>query len=1065
MKLTSSALKSPAAVAVGVALILLVGILSLVKLPVQLFPDIERPRIAIQTFWRAASPLEVESELIEPQEQVLRGIPGLTAMNAFANQGSSYINLEFSVGTNMDQTLIEVISRMTRVPTLPRDARPPRIMLGGFGGSNPALTFFFLQALPGNANPIDDYIDFTNDTIRPRIEALEGVASVQTFTQQNREQLQIRFDPVKAAEYGIQIPQLISLVSASNDVSGGYIDVGRRQYTLRFNGKYRVEELEDLILESRNGSNIRLADIARVEISRPDKQNLAIQNGNPAFSMRIDRANGANVLETLNRVKTEVELINKEVLADKDLVMVQSFDASVFIYRAINLVTSNLFAGVVLSLSILWFFIRRMRATLIIATAIPISLLSTFIVLEITGRSLNVISLAGLAFAVGMVLDAAIVVLENILRMRDNGLDDHESSEQGAKQVFGALLASTATTVAIFLPVFFLKDIEGQLFGDLALTIAIAVSVSLIVAVILLPVLAKYFLKQQRVQDPNQKVWQKITRFVMKITSSGKKRVSLAATLLLVPMLVTYIALPTLDYLPPVKRDAVDANLQFPPGANAQTIEKEVLQPIVERLKPYMDGTKEPALKNYYVFTGPFGGNLGVRAKDQSKVNELLAVVRNEILVDLPDTQAFAYQGNLFGGFGGGRQVRMNLQSKNTKALQNAARQGVEWVKEAIPDVSVQANPGTEDAEPELRLTPNDRNILEQGWNRRDLGSVVRTMGDGLYVGEYFNGSKRLNMILRADGWDDPDNLADVPIVNGNGAITQLSTLVDITRTVGPSNLTRLDGNRTISLNVSPPEGWSLEQTIAVLKEKVEPKLREALPEDGNIIYGGSADQLEKAIGVMAENFAFALVILFLLMAALFKSIKDSLLVVITIPLATVGGVLALQLLNLSVFQPLDLLTMIGFVILLGLVVNNAILLVHQTRLGQESGLKRVEAVEQALALRLRPIFMSTLTSFFGMLPLLLMPGAGSVIYRGLAAVIVGGLAISTLFTIVLLPCLLRLNKHDFANLLKKTQSISKKLNASKDTDLLTPAVASLPHSTSQATSHPTSHSTNKHSV
>ena len=1013
MKLTKSALTSPAAVAVVVALTLLVGMLSLFKLPVQLFPDIERPQIAVQTFWRSASPKEIESEIIEPQEQVLRGIPGIESMNAFANRGSAYINLSFGVGTNMEQTLIEVISRMTRVANLPRDARPPRIMLGGFGGNTPALTYFFLQALPGNAQDINQYIDFTNDVIRPRLEAVEGVAGVQTFMEQNREELQIRYDPIKAAEYGIEIPELIALVSASDDISGGFVDVGRRQYTLRYSGKYSVDELSQLMLESRGGRNIRLSDIATVKVRRNDRQGLAVQNGNPAFSMRIDRANGANVLETLNRVKTEVALLNNELLADKKLVMVQSFDASVFIYRAINLVTSNLFVGIVLSLSVLWFFIRRARATLIIATAIPVSLLSTFIVLEITGRSLNVISLAGLAFAVGMVLDAAIVVLENILRMRDKGLDEHDSAEQGAGQVWGALLASTATTVAIFLPVFFLKDIEGQLFGDLALTIAIAVAVSLIVAVVLLPVLAKYFLKQQEVNDPNKKLWQRITRFVMNSTSSRAKRLSLAASLLILPVVISIIAIPKLDYLPPVKRDAIDANLQFPPGANVKTIEQEIIQPIVERLKPYMDGTKEPALKNYYIFGGPFGGSLGVRVKDQDRVDELLEIVQNEILIDLPDTRAFARQGNLFGGFGGGRQVQVHLQSKDTKALQEVARQGMDWIKEAIEGANVNANPGLAMSEPEINLSPNDRNILEQGWNRRDVGRVVRTLGDGLYVGEYFNGSKRLNMILRADGWDDPDNLGDVPVVTGNGSVTPLSNLVDIKRTVGPSRLTRIDGQRTISLNVNPPKGWSLEETISALKLQVEPKLRNIMPDDGNIQYGGSADQLDKAISVMADNFAFALVILFLLMAALFKSIKDSLLVVITIPLATVGGILALQLLNLTVFQPLDLLTMIGFIILLGLVVNNAILLVHQTRLGQHDGLERTQAIEQALTLRLRPIFMSTATSFFGMLPLLLMPGAGSVIYRGLAAVIVGGLAFSTIFTIVLLPCLLRLSKHD----------------------------------------------------
>ncbi len=1022
MKLISSALKSPAAVSVTVALILLVGVISLFKLPVQLFPDIERPRIAIQTIWRAASPKEIESEIIEPQEQVLKGIPGLRSMNAFANGGSGFINLEFGVETDMDQTLIEVISRMTRVQNQPRDALPPRIMLGGFGGNNPALTWFFLQALPENKQSIDEYIDYADDVIRPRLESINGVAGVQSFSSQNREELQIRFDPIKVAQYGIQIPQLISLVSASNDISGGFIDVGRRQYTLRFNGKYKIDELSDLILESRNFSNIRLGDIAKISIGRQDKQQTAIQNGNPAFSLRIDKSNGANVLETLNNVKQEVALINTEILADKQLVMVQSFDASVFIYRAINLVTSNLFAGVILSLSVLWFFIRRVRATLIIATAIPISLFSTFIVLQMTGRSLNVISLAGLAFAVGMVLDAAIVVLENILRMREKGHDEDQSSELGAKQVWGALLASTATTVAIFLPVFFLKDIEGQLFGDLALTIAIAVSVSLFVAAVLLPVLAKYYLKDMRIEDPNQAIWEKISLFVMYVTNTSLRRILLALIMLIVPVSVTYLAMPKLDYLPPVKRDAVDANLQFPPGANISTIEKEVVAPIVERLKPYMDGTKEPALKNYYLFSGPFGGNLGVRAKDQSKVEELLDVIQNEVLVDLPDTNAFARQGNLFGGFGGGRSVQIHLQSKDTEALQNVAKNALQWVKEAIPEVSVRANPGLEMAQPEIRLTPNDRNILELGLDRRDLGRVVRTLGDGLYVGEYFNGSKRLNMILRAEGWSDPDTLGDIPLVTPKGAIMPLSELVTIDRTAGPTRLTRIDGNRTISLNVNPPQGWSLEETISVLKTQVEPKIHQIMPADGNIVYGGSADQLEKAIGIMSENFAFALVILFLLMAALFRSVKDSVLVVITIPLATVGGILALQLLNVFVFQPLDLLTMIGFVILLGLVVNNAILLVHQTRLAEKTGLSRDKAVGQALSLRLRPIFMSTATSFFGMLPLLLVPGAGSVIYRGLAAVIVGGLGVSTIFTIVLLPCLLRLKAKDFG-LMQKTQT------------------------------------------
>ncbi|MGJ8662941.1 MAG: efflux RND transporter permease subunit [Marinicella sp.] len=1014
MKLTAQAIKNPVAIAIGVIFIVFLGVVSLFKLPVQLFPEIERPRISIQTNWRSASPLEVESEIVEPQEQILRGIPGLASLNAFVNRGNAFINLEFGVDTNMEQTLIEVISRMTRLPPLPADATPPRIMLGGFGGGGPALTWFFLQALPENDQSIYEYFDYVNSTIRPRLERIPGVSGVQTFDNNNAEEIQIKFDPVKAIEYGIQIPQLVNAVTLSNDVTGGFVDVGKRQYTLRFSGKYPIEQLSELTLSTADGSRVRLGEIAVIERYRNDRFNRAIQNGNPAFSIRIDKASGANVLATLERVKAEVDDINAEILADKQLVMVQSFDASVFIYRAISLVTNNLFAGVVLSLFVLWLFIRKSRPTLIIAIAIPISLLVTFVVLNALGRSLNVISLAGLAFAVGMVLDAAIVVLENILRLRENGQNNSDSAVKGTAQVWGAMLASTTTTVAIFLPVFFLDGVEGQLFGDLALTIAIAVSVSLVVAVILLPVLANLWIKDKQMDDKLAHRWKKITASVMRWTATNRKRMGLAFSLMFIPVAISYIAIPTLDYLPPVKRDAVDANLRFPPGANMETIKKEVVDPIVARLKPHMDGVKQPYLKNYYIFYGPGGGGMGIRALDQSRVNELLDVVLNEVLVDLPDTTAFASQGNLFGGFNGGRSVSMHLQSRDDRALLDVAKQGIQWIETAIPGAQVQASPGLDLAEPELRLTPNDQEIFDQGWSRRDLSTVVRTLGDGLYVGEHFDGSKRINMILRAEGWNDPDNLGDVPVVTAAGNITQLSQLVDINRTVGPSNLRRINGERTVTLDIVPPDGWSLEQSIAKLSTDVEPKLSAALPADGVILYGSNVSQLQSTITVMGQNFAFALLILFLLLAALFRSAKDSLLVLVTVPLATVGGVLALQILNRFVFQPLDLLTMIGFVILLGLVVNNAILLVHHTRLAEAAGQVRRAAVEQALRLRLRPIFMSTLTSFFGMLPLLLIPGEGSVIYRGLAAVIVGGLGVSTLFTIVLLPCLLQMSKNDF---------------------------------------------------
>lgn len=1011
MNITKAALKNASAVTIIVGIVAFLGLFSLTKLPVQLFPDIERPRIAIQTFWRAASPQEIESEILEPQEEVLQGLPGLTNMNAWANQGGAWINLEFGLDTDMQKTLIEVISRMNRIPPLPRDALKPNIMLGGWGGGSPALTYFFLQKLPGNNNEIGDYVTFFEDVVRPQIESIPGVARVRMESGAGAdEEFQIVFDPYLAAELGIDITNIGRLLGSANDVSGGFVDVGRRRYTMRFQGKYAPQEMGEMILEWRDGNPIKLSDIAQIKIQRGDGSNLSVQNGNPAISIRVDRENNANVLSTLEAVKAKVDEINQSVLAAENLTMVQSFDASVFIYRAVNLVTSNLLIGVLLAVSILWWFMRQARATLIVALAIPISLLSTFVVLQITGRSLNVISLAGLAFAVGMVLDAAIVVLENIVRIKKTQADTVKAAEQATEQVFGALLASTATTVAIFIPVIFLRDVEGQLFADLALTIAIAVSISFIVAVSILPVVASRWLQKDLPADRLESAWERIADFIMKITSTNRKRIILVAVLMAVPLTTTYMLMPKLDYLPPVKRDAVDGFFGFPAGASDEFKEKEVINLVVERLKPYMAGEKQPALKNYYIISWPNGASIGVRAKDQSKVKELETLVRDEILKDLPDTQVFAQQGNLFGGFGNGRSIDLRLQATDQEGLTIAARAGLELLRETFPGANVRANPNLEQSEPELQLLPNDARMMEVGMDRPRVANLVRAMGDGMYVGEYFDGIKRLNIILRSEQWADPEELTVTPVMTPSGEVVQLGELVQVQRNVGPSQIQRVDRRRTLNLSVNPPENMSLEEAMSLIKEKVEPQLMALMPVDGAINYGGSADSLNKAIVSMSQNFLFAMGLLFVLMAGLFRSFKDSLMVVLSIPLATVGGVVAVRLLNLVSFQPMDLLTMIGFIILLGLVVNNAILLVHQTRNGEKQGLDRRQAVNQALLLRLRPIFMSTLTSIFGMLPLLLLPGAGSVIYRGLAAVIVGGMCVSTAFTLLLLPTLLQLS-------------------------------------------------------
>ena len=1007
MGITERSVKNPAAVAVAVAIIALFGLFSLTRLPVQLFPDIELPQVSVYAGWRAASPREVESEILEPMEEVLQGVPGMQIMESNAFNGGAFIMMQFNLETDMQATLMEIIGRLNRLPPMPADSDPPVVNLGGGGNSNGQLTWYFVQKLPGTPGQLTDYARQVTDIIKPRIEAIEGVAGINVLDGAP-EQLQIVIDPYRAAELGLPLPEIAARASRSNDTSGGFVDVGRRQYTLRFEGRYDPDQLRDQVLEWRDGRPVRLGDIADIRVDRGPRRDLIIQNGNPAMGIRIDRQNGANVLAALTEVKAVMAELRDGPIRDLGLDLQQSFDASVFIQRAVNLVTTNLVIGILLAIGVLWWFLRSARGTVLIAIAIPVSLLTTFVVLKLTGRSLNVISLAGLAFAVGMVLDAAIVVSENIVRLREKGVPATHAALKATGQVQGALLASTATTVAIFLPVLFLKDVEGQLFADLALTIAIAVCASLLVALTILPTLGGSWLGKQGKHREKAAIWSRISQTLMKASATPRRRRSIIATLIAVPLALTWALFPQLDYLPPVKRDAVDAFLQTPPGATWDMKEEEIVRILVDRLDPYMKGEQQPALKNYYIWMWPSGGTIGARVEDQSRVKELETIMRDEILVGIPDFRGFAAQGNLFGGFGGGRDIALHVQSGEEAGLLEAAATGQQQLMDSFPGANVRAFPSPELSEPELRVYPDDSRISEVGWSRGAVASVIRTLGNGLWLGEYFDGEDRMDIILKTDGWETPEQLASTPVMTPAGEVVPLGELVDVQRTTGPGEIRRVNGRRTITLAVSPPENVSLENAVNRVRQEVEPLLESSLPTDGTIIYGGSADSLADAIRTMSSNFLMALAILFLLMAGLFRSLRDSAIVTLTIPMAGVGGIIALRLLNLASFQPMDLLTMIGFIILLGLVVNNAILLVDQTRRAERAGMSRDEAVEKALKVRLRPIFMSTFTTIFGMLPLVLMPGEGSVIYRGLATAIVGGMTCSLFFTLLMLPSLLR---------------------------------------------------------
>lgn len=1016
MRLTRQSINNPAVVAVVSAVILLLGVIAMLRIPAQLLPNIEKPIISILNLWPGASPSEIESEIAVPVEEVLIGVPGMTNLESWNMSNLGFMQLEFAIETDMTLALIEIISRLNRLRPLPANAQKPQVMMGEWGDANDTLIEYFVQQLPGTESQMAANAKYLRDKIVPELQSLYGVSRVDFNDGQGGmggqgNQLQIIFDPYRAAELGIDIARVTRQLGQSADISSGFVDVGRRQYIMRFEGRYDFEQLSEMILDWRDGKAIKMQDIAIIKIGPGRRDGFIYQNGNQSFRLAIGKTNDANVLKALDIIKSKMEFLNQNEFPERGLKAQYSFDPSRYIKRSMSLLGSNLIVGIVLAIGILWLFLRQWRATFLIALAIPISLFTTFIVLQLAGRSLNVISLAGLAFATGMVLDAAIVVLENIIRLRERGEQAKEASDTGATQVWGALLASTSTTVAIFIPIMFLEDAEGQMFADLALTIAIGVSVSLLVAVTILPTAARYWLRHLPDPIEENSRWEKLADKLMSVTGTRHKQIIWISGLIVFSISASILLWPSSNYMPPIKRDTIDSFLFFPPGNNVETADKEIAKVIDERLQPFLKGEKQPAIRDYFFWTfpGASGGWLAINGEDGVDLNQLQTIIQTQIISNIPDLSGGAFRRSLFGGFSDANSVSMEITSTDLNAVKQIAIQGMQLVTTQIPGSRSNPQPDPYADSTELRFTPNDVRLAEVGWNRQDLATVVMELGQGAWLGEYFDGQERLDIFVKSTPLDSPEKMLAIPLSTPRGGVVPLGELASIALVPAPSLIVRLNRKRGFNLDVNPPDGISLEDLIHQLKTKVEPSLRANLPSDGEIKYAGSAEDLNRAINTLSTNFLMAFVLLFLIMAVLFRSLIFAILIVISIPLAAVGGVLMIQFMNLIKFQPLDLLGMIGFIILLGLVVNNAILLVAQTQKAEQRGLSRVEAVHQALTLRLRPIFMSTLTSLFGMLPLMIFPGAGSEIYRGMAAAIVGGMSVSTIFTLVLLPSLLQL--------------------------------------------------------
>jgi multidrug efflux pump subunit AcrB len=1016
------------------ALILAVlGVLAATRIPVQMIPDLEVRTITVRTTWPGATPQDVEKEILIEQEEYLRTVPNLQRLQATASRGQARIELEFPFGIDMTDTLIRVNNALNQVPSYPINVDEPRVFASSFSANS--FMFFNVSPLDGNPRGLDmDMMrDFIEDNVRTRMSNVPGVSAVQVWGGAER-QIRVIVDPARLADRGIAITDVRDAIRQRNrDVSGGEIDSGKRRYLLRTVGRFDdVNQLEELIIERRGDTLIRLGEVASIEFDHFEIDSLIFVDGDPVINLAVRRELGSNVIDIKYAMLEAVERIDKEVLQPAGMEIKLIAEDVGYVEASVRNVWTNLGIGAVLATLVMYLFLRSGRATAVGVIGIPLCTIAAFIGLLATGRTINVISLAGVAFAIGMTLDNSIVVIESIELARRRGRDRFQSAVEGVRNVWPAVLASTLTTILVFAPVLFIEEEAGQLYSDIAIAISASIMASMLVAITLIPTAAaRLKFGTEARHGPTAEHGGPIVGMVdWLIAEPGRRMVTIVSTLVL-SFAVIFMLTPAAEYLPEGEEPKTFAALSAPPGYNLETmteigmeIQDYFLQFVGDDPARFERGeTDVPAIKYLNVRITPDGMRIISEAVDASRINDLMDAITRKYR-EYPGMRAFAARGSIItSNDGGTRSINLDISGPNLAVIYDAALSVYRRAQDVFENPRIQSRPSSLAlAQPLVEVRPDWDRASELGMDAGSVGYTVAALTDGAFVDEFFLEDDKIDIYIYGNtpGETNLDTLGQMPIFTPQGTILPLSAIATIVETVDTSNIRRINGQRTVTLNIIPPPSIPLETGVGIVREEIITSLRDSgeIPAGVNIDISGASDQLDATKAALAANYPVALIIIYLLLVAIFRHWGYPMLIMTTIPLGIAGGIVGLVLMNglgaaltslgfAGFHQPFDMISMLGFLILMGTVVNNPILIVDRAmRLMAEGTRTAQEAVREAVHVRFRPIAMSTLTTICGLSPLVLIPGAGTELYRGVGAIVLFGILGAAIVSLTMLPAL-----------------------------------------------------------
>ena len=932
------------------------------------------------------------------------------------------ITLSFTLETDLDEALLRVSNKLNEVTGYPDNADKPKIEAAG-AQSSPVI-WMMLKTTPENKEHINHFRTFFEDNVRQYLDRVKGVGSLFVFGGTENE-LHVTLDSEKMARHNITINQITEAIkNANKNVSAGVLGIGKKNYRIRTVSQFQTPaDPLDVVIFDDGIKRVYLRDVAEVTPGYTKESVGVLHNGIQVIVIGVRKEQGANVLEMSDRLEKQVAHLNETILAENNLYIDWVYDQRPYITRAISTVKQNILIGGLLAVCVLLIFLRSVTSTVTTALAIPISAIGTFIFLWLMGRNLNVVSLAGISFAVGMLVDNAIVVLENIDRHRKMGKKPFDSAYEGTKEVWGAILASTATTVAVFLPIIFMQEEAGQLFRDIAIAITFAILLSLFVSISVIPTLIHQFYKRKKDRQPGKLqqsyVGPVIVSTLMRISGFCLKNTftRLATVIILTSFSLGLTAwmMPSAEYLPQGNRNLILNILIPPPGYSVEKL-KAMGRKIFSDAEPYFkeDGKDGiPQIKQmFYVGADRFNlfGGLSVH---ETRAREMMPLF-TRIIHSIPGIFGVSIQAGIFEhGIGQGRNIDVNISGENIDTIIGAARTLFGIISQKIPGSQIRPVPSLETSYPEVQIMPNKEKLAANGLNEDDLGVYVDVLMDGRKIEDYRpEGMKQIDLVLKGSDriFNTPEDILNATIVNSFGNLIKVGDVSSLSYGQGMPQINHLERSRTITLQVTPPESITLQAAMGIIEDDIIGSLQQGGQLQGvQIGIGGNADKLTVTRQALQWNLLLALLIIYLLMAALFENFLYPFIILFSVPLAAAGGFIGLRAVNTFIApQAFDILAMLGFIILIGTVVNNAILIVHQSLNNvRYNDLTGVTAISDAVRTRIRPIFMSATTSLLAMSPLVLSTGPGSELYRGLGSILLGGLAMSTVFTLFVIPSLL----------------------------------------------------------